>query len=126
MWLILVKKLKGVLSVNCPVCNERLQITYRYDIEIDYCPKCRGVWLDKGELDKIIEFAKNYSNYSSSKNPYIQDNQKIDNYKSKQYFDEYYSNPKYDYNKKYEDKHYYKYKKKKKYKNFLEELFDIF
>lgn len=42
--------------MNCPVCeNERLVMTERQGIEIDYCPKCRGVWLDRGELDKIIE-----------------------------------------------------------------------
>lgn len=39
----------------CPICKVDLQITERKDIEIDYCPKCRGVWLDRGELDKIIE-----------------------------------------------------------------------
>jgi Zn-finger nucleic acid-binding protein len=32
-----------------------LSITERQDVEIDYCPQCRGVWLDRGELDKIIE-----------------------------------------------------------------------
>lgn len=49
--------------MNCPVCvTERLVITERSGIEIDYCPKCRGVWLDRGELDKIIERAeKNYA-----------------------------------------------------------------
>lgn len=42
--------------MQCPVCpEERLVITDRQGIEIDYCPKCRGVWLDRGELDKIIE-----------------------------------------------------------------------
>jgi hypothetical protein len=35
--------------------NENLVMTERQGIEIDYCPKCRGVWLDRGELDKIIE-----------------------------------------------------------------------
>jgi Zn-finger nucleic acid-binding protein len=39
----------------CPVCNVELQMTDRQGVEIDYCPKCRGVWLDRGELDKIIE-----------------------------------------------------------------------
>jgi uncharacterized protein len=43
--------------VNCPIDNTVLQITDRNGIEIDYCPKCRGVWLDRGELDKIIERA---------------------------------------------------------------------
>jgi uncharacterized protein len=41
--------------MNCPVCNVQLVMTERQGIEIDYCPKCRGVWLDRGELDKIIE-----------------------------------------------------------------------
>ncbi len=42
--------------MQCPVCAEtQLLMTTRQDIEIDYCPKCRGVWLDRGELDKIIE-----------------------------------------------------------------------
>ena len=42
--------------MNCPVCREvTLVIADRQGIEIDYCPNCRGVWLDRGELDKIIE-----------------------------------------------------------------------
>lgn len=43
--------------MRCPVDNETLVMTDRNGIEIDYCPKCRGVWLDRGELDKIIERA---------------------------------------------------------------------
>jgi uncharacterized protein len=41
--------------MNCPVCNVPLTMSERQGIEIDYCPQCRGVWLDRGELDKIIE-----------------------------------------------------------------------
>ena len=41
--------------MNCPVCNVNLVISSREGVEIDYCPQCRGVWLDRGELDKIIE-----------------------------------------------------------------------
>ncbi len=41
--------------MRCPVDNETLVMTERSGVEIDYCPKCRGVWLDRGELDKIIE-----------------------------------------------------------------------
>jgi uncharacterized protein len=42
--------------MNCPVCtSEKLLMSERQGIEIDYCPKCRGVWLDRGELDKLIE-----------------------------------------------------------------------
>lgn len=39
----------------CPVCKVGLLLSERQGIEIDYCPQCRGVWLDRGELDKIIE-----------------------------------------------------------------------
>ena len=39
----------------CPVCRVDLVMSERQGIEIDYCPKCRGVWLDRGELDKIVE-----------------------------------------------------------------------
>jgi uncharacterized protein len=41
--------------MNCPVCNIPLNLSERQGVEIDYCPQCRGVWLDRGELDKIIE-----------------------------------------------------------------------
>jgi Zn-finger nucleic acid-binding protein len=41
--------------MNCPVCNVALLLSERQGVEIDYCPKCRGIWLDRGELDKIIE-----------------------------------------------------------------------
>jgi Zn-finger nucleic acid-binding protein len=42
--------------MDCPVCkNVKLVMSDRQGIEIDYCPNCRGVWLDRGELDKIID-----------------------------------------------------------------------
>lgn len=42
----------------CPVCAQTtLLMTERQGVEIDYCPKCRGVWLDRGELDKLIALA---------------------------------------------------------------------
>ena len=42
--------------MKCPVCPDAtLVMTDRQGVEIDYCPQCRGVWLDRGELDKIIE-----------------------------------------------------------------------
>lgn len=39
----------------CPICKIELKLADRLGIEIDYCPQCRGVWLDRGELDKLIE-----------------------------------------------------------------------
>ena len=41
--------------MTCPVDGATLVMSERSGIEIDYCPTCRGVWLDRGELDKIIE-----------------------------------------------------------------------
>lgn len=43
--------------MKCPVDNEILMVSERNGVEIDYCPQCRGVWLDRGELDKIIDRA---------------------------------------------------------------------
>jgi Zn-finger nucleic acid-binding protein len=42
-------------SMKCPVDHTELVMTDRNGVEIDYCPSCRGVWLDRGELDKIID-----------------------------------------------------------------------
>ena len=43
------------MNMNCPNCNVTLVMSDKQGIEIDYCPQCRGIWLDRGELDKIIE-----------------------------------------------------------------------
>ncbi|MFL4468868.1 zf-TFIIB domain-containing protein [Tateyamaria armeniaca] len=47
--------------MQCPIDGTELVIADRSGVEIDYCPACRGVWLDRGELDKIIERAAAYS-----------------------------------------------------------------
>ena len=48
----------GGLLMNCPTCpDERLAIADRHGIEVDYCPACRGIWLDRGELDKLLDRA---------------------------------------------------------------------
>ena len=51
--------------MKCPVCKDvTLLMSEKNGIEIDYCPECRGIWLDRGELDKIIERAqKQYKDY---------------------------------------------------------------
>ena len=82
--------------MNSPSCNVTLLVSDRQGIEIDYCPQCRGVWLDRGELDKIIE-----RTVSAEPRWY-------------QHFDDD------DERKKYKDK---KYTKRKK--SFLDDLFDI-
>ena len=47
----------AAVGMPCPVCKVALVMSDRQGVEIDYCPQCRGVWLDRGELDKIIERA---------------------------------------------------------------------
>lgn len=41
--------------MKCPYCNIPLSKSVKQGVEIDYCPQCRGIWLDRGELNKIIE-----------------------------------------------------------------------
>jgi Zn-finger nucleic acid-binding protein len=43
----------------CPVCDGRTRTVEKYGVEIDICPDCKGVWLDRGELEKIIELVSN-------------------------------------------------------------------
>jgi Zn-finger nucleic acid-binding protein len=50
----------------CPIDQTELVITERQGVEIDYCPKCRGVWLDRGELDKIIDRAGQFEGSSAA------------------------------------------------------------
>lgn len=62
--------------MNCPTCNVPLVMSERQGIEIDYCPQCRGIWLDRGELDKIIERASldlNSSNKTTEQTPIYND-----------------------------------------------------
>lgn len=60
--------------MKCPNCKDvNLVMSDRNGIEIDYCPECRGVWLDRGELDKIIE--RSTENYSPKKGDMFQGNQ---------------------------------------------------
>lgn len=45
--------------MKCPVCKDAdLLMTERMGVEIDYCPQCRGIWLDRGELDKLLQKAE--------------------------------------------------------------------
>lgn len=47
--------------MNCPRCGNRLELSNAKKVEIDFCPNCRGVWLDRGELEKIIERSDAFS-----------------------------------------------------------------
>lgn len=43
--------------MNCPVCGDRMREVEKFGVELDVCPGCKGIWLDRGELEKIIEFS---------------------------------------------------------------------
>ncbi len=102
--------------MKCPVCSAELKIADRQGIEIDYCPQCRGIWLDRGELDKIIERSA-----SSQSAPYQNDTRQPDYEKYERDEREY---------RKYEDEYKDKYRhhdhySKKKKKSFLDDIFDF-
>ncbi len=97
--------------MNCPVCNVALTMTERQGVEIDYCPRCRGVWLDRGELDKIIERSSDALPRSANEARY--DDREHFEYRSHHEDQTHY--------KQHDD---YRYKKKKK-ESFLSELFDF-
>ncbi len=68
----------------CPVCAEvQLVMTERQGIEIDYCPQCRGVWLDRGELDKIIDRAAPAVEPQGYRNDYVRHKDDDDDYRRK-------------------------------------------
>jgi Zn-finger nucleic acid-binding protein len=83
--------------MKCPRCNTILVISDKQGIELDNCPNCRGVWLDRGELDKIIE-----QSVISQGQP---------NYNPQNHFNDSHD---------YQQHDYYKHKKK----GWLQELFD--
>ncbi|MBF0313138.1 MAG: zf-TFIIB domain-containing protein [Oligoflexia bacterium] len=95
--------------MKCPKCPDLfLSMSERNGIEIDYCPQCRGIWLDRGELDKLLEKAKDENISSSIRHESTP------------------SSP-YNYSHSKEDEHNYKkhdYHHGKRKKNFWEEIFD--
>ncbi len=94
--------------MNCPVCTTvNLVMAERQGIEIDYCPKCRGVWLDRGELDKLIERSLGESSgrrFNNEMREYPRD------YNSSEH---------------YREPHHEGHYKKKKREGFLADLFDF-
>jgi Zn-finger nucleic acid-binding protein len=103
--------------MNCPVCNVELKMTDRQGVEIDYCPKCRGVWLDRGELDKIIERSETGVE-SSERDRYDEHNRQRS--EQHRHSDEH--------NRHSDQRSYYPqqpYKKHKKKESFLSNLFDF-
>ncbi len=94
--------------MKCPVCAVDLLMNERQGIEIDYCPKCRGIWLDRGELDKILERERASAPVGR---PYEGEGRRDDRHYDRGYHDEH----------QHEDRHYDKHGRHKH-----RSIFDIF
>ena len=108
-------------AMKCPVCKDvTLLMSEKNGVEIDYCPECRGIWLDRGELDKIIQRAKEIErDYDRDDDGYHRDYDR-QRYQSR---DKEYDR---DYRKekdRYDDSYY---RKKKKKSSMFGELFEMF
>ncbi|HJR39586.1 MAG TPA: zf-TFIIB domain-containing protein [Nocardioidaceae bacterium] len=119
--------------MKCPVDETVLQMTDRQGIEIDYCPQCRGVWLDRGELDKLIERSMTVAPAPQSQAPapaYDEDRSRRPSYdddrsRRPSYDDDRTGRPSYppqSYDDRRRDSGYYKKRKKE---SFLGDLFDF-
>ncbi|KJS18533.1 MAG: hypothetical protein VR69_00075 [Peptococcaceae bacterium BRH_c4b] len=90
--------------MHCPRCTEELQETTKSGVLVDACPRCRGIWLDRGELEKLMgkarEYQQDYEHYYEKEHK--------DNYK---HLDDH-------------DNYHHKHHKKKGLLNMLENLFD--
>lgn len=91
----------------CPTCQIPLVMSERQGVEIDYCPQCRGVWLDRGELDKIIERSAKDSAPAAPAAPVFTPQQRPADYRPADYGHSDYGH-----------------RPPKRRKSFLEELFD--
>lgn len=111
--------------MKCPSCNVNLVMTDRQGVEIDYCPECRGVWLDRGELDKIIERSAGYGASATQTPPSAQPYPSQATPPPPPYRDEYRKDD--HYKDGYQKDGYQKdgYYKKKKRESFLDDLFDF-
>lgn len=98
-----MRSAESVAAMLCPVCRTGLTLSDRAGVEIDYCARCRGVWLDRGELDKIIE----YSAGSPTSEVRDRDRHRHDHYSGG-----------------YRDDDDYRFRSGKRRKSFLSDLFD--
>lgn len=101
----------------CPSCRISLVMSERSGIEIDYCPQCRGIWLDRGELDKIVERATRESAPAPQQQAYAQPQQHEQphyqqNHQNQQHYQQGY------------DPHYDQQHGHRRKKSFLQQLFD--
>ena len=116
--------------MRCPVDGETLVMADRHGVEIDYCPKCRGVWLDRGELDKIVERAAAAEAPVALKEParpavqtYAEEPRRAPRPDQRWEDDRHDHGRRDDYRRRDDDDHYHKPKKRRE--SFLSDLFDF-
>jgi Zn-finger nucleic acid-binding protein len=108
--------------MTCPIDGSELRISDRQGIEIDYCPQCRGIWLDRGELDKLLDrnaqiqqaapAAPESARYDDSPRSYRDDDRRYrDDDRDRRSYDD--------------DRDDYRKSKKKRARSFLEEILDF-
>jgi uncharacterized protein len=111
--------------MKCPVCEVPLSISSREGVEIDFCPQCRGVWLDRGELDKVIERASAAMATVGPARDYDRDHDDRRRHDDDRRYDD-----RRDRERDYDDRRRYddddrRYGKKRKRRGFLEDLFEF-
>jgi Zn-finger nucleic acid-binding protein len=124
--------------MKCPHCAVNLLMSERHGIEVDYCPECRGVWLDRGELDKILE--RNQAEFAgadvpvapspppSARGDHDRDDRDRDRYRNDRDDRDRYRDDRDRDDRRHEERRGYEgaaYKKKKKKSSFLEDLFEF-
>jgi uncharacterized protein len=112
--------------MQCPVDQTVLQMSERSGVEIDYCPTCRGVWLDRGELDKILDRA---ATEAPSPEPRPDPRTESAGYPQQQPYNPGYQqdyDPRYQqgYDPRYQKGYDPRYSHKKKKRSFLDDIFD--
>ncbi len=111
--------------MKCPVCDVPLSISSREGVEIDFCPQCRGVWLDRGELDKVIEraaVAMAPASSSGGGGREYSDDRGRERYEDRGRYDD---DRRYDDRRRYDDDDRPYDKKRKKKRSFLDDLFEF-
>jgi Zn-finger nucleic acid-binding protein len=64
-----VERQHGDATMICPACGARLETVVRQGVEIDRCPDCRGIWLDRGELEKLVTLGGGHTGTAQSARP---------------------------------------------------------
>ncbi|TWD80401.1 hypothetical protein FB561_1476 [Kribbella amoyensis] len=111
-------------TLTCPKCRGAMRTYERSGITVDQCTECRGIFLDRGELERLVDAEQQFNGGGQRREEKRYDDRRYDN--DKRYEDKRYDDRRYEGDRKYEGDRRYdnQYHHKKKKKSFLEELFD--